>query len=76
MDVANKFVVKYRTNEDRVHLIDMIMKLIRMHEISNFHIEEQTSFLQNRVMYNDRTLAKGNNISYDDVEERFIELAN
>ena len=40
MDVKHHFVIKYKSDEERIRLSDMILKLIHSQELGNFEIEE------------------------------------
>lgn len=72
----HNFIVKYRSNDERVKLSDLVMRLLRKHEIHNFQIEEVRAFLMNKIIYNKHTVAKGNNINFDDLEEDFMLVFN
>ncbi len=77
MDLAAyHFIIKYKTHEERIKLLEIIMKLIRVHELSDYQIEEKLAFLQNKIIFNKHTLERGNNILFEEVEREFLKVIN
>lgn len=73
MDLTpHNFIVRYRDNDERMKLSSLVMRLIQKHEISNFQIFEESAFLQNKIIYNKQNIVSGNNIDFDDLEEKFM----
>ncbi len=66
------FLIKYRSEAERVYFSSLIMKLIRHHELKDFHVEEKKAFIQSRVLYNMHTLTTSPNISYEELEKKFV----
>jgi hypothetical protein len=75
MDLApHHFIIKYKSHEERIKLVDVVMKLIRVHELSDYQVEEKIAFIQNKIIYNNHTLEKGNNILFEEVEKEFFKV--
>lgn len=65
------FLIKYVSDEDRRIMAEIVLKIIRMHEILDFHVEEKKAFIENRITYNEHTIALGKNMSFESVEAEF-----
>ena len=67
-------VIKYHTEEQRNHLSDMVLRLVRDFELTDFHIEEIQAFTEARILYNNHTLVVGDSFSYDTLRKKFKEF--
>lgn len=76
LKVRHHFIIKYKTNEDRVRFIEGILKLIKEHEIKDYFIEEKKAFMKNRIMYNHKTLIDGNEFSFSQIDKEFCKYLN
>jgi len=68
----NHFIIRYRTDEIRKKYAEMIMHIIRKHEVTNFHVEEKKAFMRNRILYNMKTIGSGENITPFELEKEFV----
>ena len=58
VNYKNYFQIKYKTEEFRKKSAEILKTIIKKHEISDFHIQEQKAFLQSRIKYNGFTIIK------------------
>ena len=49
MNIEHFFQIKYKTTEMKNKMVDLILRLVKEHEISNFFIEEKKAFEKNRI---------------------------
>lgn len=68
----NYFIIKYRNDEIRKRYAEMIMHIIKKHEITDFHVEEKKAFMRNRILYNMKTIGVGENIIIYNLEREFL----
>jgi len=69
----NYFKIKYLTEVDRKNFAEMVIRLITIHELKNFQIEEKKAFLKNKIYYNIHTLVSGNKFTFEELEKNFLE---
>lgn len=70
----NLFTVKYKNTESKDFLIDIVKKIIHKHNIREYEIEEKTAYTHDRIQYNERTIATGENITFESADEVFSSI--
>ncbi|MFW6009644.1 MAG: hypothetical protein ACOCP8_10310 [archaeon] len=55
-------------------IVDIILKLINKHEISDFFIEERKAYQKNKIIYNYHTLVTENEdvFNFYYIDEKFV----
>lgn len=76
MVCANHFLIKYKNNEERVSMAEKVLKLVKYHELDDFHIEEKPAFQETKIMYNSHTIVKGASFSQEELERNFLKYFN
>ncbi|MDA3856087.1 MAG: hypothetical protein PF569_07555 [Candidatus Woesearchaeota archaeon] len=76
LNVRHHFIIKYKTEEDRIKFIEKVLKLIKDHEIRDYFIEEKKAFMKNRILYNHKTLINGNEFSFSQIDQEFCKYLN
>lgn len=75
INVRHYFQIRYKNIEMKNLMAEMILKLVKTHEISDFYIEEKTAFQKNRILYNYHTIvSEDGNFDYDVLEKGFLRL--
>lgn len=69
----NHFLIKYKTEDERVKFSAMVLEIVKKHEVKDFHVEEKKAFVQNRILYNMHTIAQGNQFDIETLEKNFLE---
>jgi len=73
VDIKHFFQIRYKNNEIKKKMINIILKLVKEHEISDFIIEEKEAFNTTRILYNYHTILTGNeNLHYHILEDEFL----
>lgn len=72
IDSPNYFLIKYKSEEERKKFSQIVIDIVKTHEIRDFHVEEKKAFVQNRILYNMHTIAIGNRINFPDTERVFL----
>lgn len=73
INYKNYFQIKYKSEEFRRKSAEILKTIIKKHEISDFHIEEQKAFLQSRIKYNGFTIIKNKlEFTINDVEKEIL----
>jgi hypothetical protein len=72
----NYFILKYKNENDRKYMVENILKIVRKHEIYDFHIEEKKAYKENRIIYNYHTLVFGIDWDFDQLEKEFLKYFN
>ena len=70
-ETSNFFLIKYKSEETRKRFADYILKLIKKHEILDFHVEEKYAFEEERIIYNGHTLVS-KEFSFEKLEYQFL----
>ncbi len=68
----NYFLIKYKSEEQRKKYSDLVLKLIRKHEIKDYHIGEEEAFQEPRVLYNYKTVLKDDQFDYLLLQKEFL----
>ncbi|MFW5705321.1 MAG: hypothetical protein ACOCXG_05790 [Nanoarchaeota archaeon] len=69
--IAHDFLIKYENEEQRIKFSDMVIELIKKHELKEFHVDEIKAFQTPKIKYNDITLVEGNDFSFEDLDNSF-----
>lgn len=72
-NISHYFLIKYETEAQRRKLSELVIKLVKKFEISDFHIEEKEAFKTVRVMYNNHTLLVGDDATYEELVDEFLQ---
>lgn len=54
--VEHHFVIRYKTESDRVTLVNEVIELIKYYQLQNFFVEEELDISSNKILYNHHTL--------------------
>lgn len=71
------FIIKYNSEDVRERFVNLVKSLIKMYELKDFYVEERKAFLNNRILYNQKTLTNDINISTEQLLnkfERYVEI--
>jgi len=66
------FIIKYRSESERIYLSTLVMKMIDNHEIKDFHVEEKKAFVESRILFNMKTLSTNSEVTYQELESEFV----
>ena len=72
MKTENYFLIKYRSEEERLAFSDLVLKIVKDFEIKDFHIEEREAYMQPRILYNMHTLITSIDEPYEKLKAEFI----
>lgn len=67
------FLIKYKSEAERVYFSNLIISIVKKFEIKDFHIEEKKAFMQTKIFYNMHTLTVTPNIKYEELEKTFLQ---
>lgn len=70
-DASNVFLVKYKSEVNRIKFSSYVLKLVKKHEILDFRVEEKYAFEEERIIYNGHTLASGD-FTFEKLEYQFL----
>ncbi len=70
--IAHTFLIKYENEEQRRHFADLVMHLIKKHELQDFHVEEKPAAINFRVIYNLRTITNNPQCNFDSLNTEFV----
>jgi len=73
VNIKHFFQIRYKDENTKNQMINLILKLVKEHEICDFLIEEKQAFNTTRIIYNYHTIISGNeNLKYTILEEEFL----
>ena len=70
--IEHHFIIKYDTKQTKDEYVELILKLIKKHEIKDYHIEEKKAFLKPKLKYNLHTISKNSKINIIDLDKEFL----
>jgi len=70
-ETNNFFLIKYKSEINRKKFVDYVLKLVKIHEIIDFRIEEKYAFQEERIIYNGHTLVN-KDFTFENFEYQFL----
>lgn len=71
VEAPHYFLIKYKNEDERIKFSDAIIRLVKRHELKDYHIEEKKAFIKNRILYNMRTINEGSELNEEELEKEF-----
>ncbi len=73
INIIHHFIIKYESDNIRRHFANLVNKLIKKHELKNFHVEEKPAYVESKIKYNLHTLTTNPNESFEKLDKIFIQ---
>ncbi|MCA9495475.1 MAG: hypothetical protein KC589_00915 [Nanoarchaeota archaeon] len=71
-DAKHYFVIKYKTKEEKESMSEKVLRLVKYHELNDFHIEEKPAYTETKVRYNYHTIVRGSDFTQEELEREFL----
>jgi hypothetical protein len=71
--IPHIFKIKHSGDEQRDAYAKLVLELVRKYQLKEFYIDEDLAYKEPRISYNAHTLGKGDKITYEEIEKKFVD---